>query len=196
MVIINLFGPPSSGKSTVAAGLFFLMKINKMSVELVNEFAKELVHEGRHEILTSGEQNYIFAEQLRRQKRLMGKFDFVVSDSPILLPLFYELRETPVEVRNPHFPDLVMSEFKRTTNFNYLLRRRHVFETAGRRHDERQSEEIDGELRGFLASRNINVMELDANPTTPEIILADIRKRIGASTNTLPFAGLDDPERQ
>lgn len=172
------------------------MKINKMSVELVHEFAKELVHEGRHNILTSGEQNYIFAEQLRRQKRLAGSFDFAVTDSPILLPLFYELRETPMELRNPSFPELVMNEFSRTQNFNYLLRRRHVFESAGRRHDEQQSEEIDSQLRAFLAQRNIDVVELEASPHTPEVILADIRKRIDVSNNTLPFKGLDDPGKQ
>lgn len=196
MIVINLFGPPSSGKSTVAAGLFFLMKINKMSVELVHEFAKELVHEGRHNILTSGEQNYIFAEQLRRQKRLVGNFDFAVTDSPILLPLFYELRETPVELRNPNFPELVMHEFGRTRNFNYLLKRRHVFETAGRRHDEHQSEEIDSQLRGFLEARGVDVVELEASPRTPEIILEDIRRRIDVANSTLPFADLDNPNKQ
>lgn len=193
MVIINLFGPPSSGKSTVAAGLFFLMKINKMRVELVNEFAKELVLEGRESIF--GEQNYIFAEQVRRQQRLRGGYDFAVTDSPILLPLFYELRETPMENRNPNFPGLVMKEFEKYTNFNYLLKRRHVFETVGRRHDETQSEVIDGELRGFLSARNIEVMELEASPRTPEIILADIRKRMDVANNSLPFEGLDSPEK-
>lgn len=192
MVVINLFGPPSSGKSTVAAGLFFLMKINKMRVELVSEFAKELVLEGRESIF--GEQNYIFAEQLRRQQRLRGDYDFVVTDSPILLPLFYDLRETPIENRNPNFPGLVMKEFEKYNNFNYLLKRRHSFETVGRRHDESQSEVIDGELRGFLSAREIDVLELEASPRTPEIILADIRARMGVANNSLPFDGLDTPE--
>jgi hypothetical protein len=192
MIVINIFGPPSAGKSTVASGLFFLMKINKMRVELVTEFAKELVLEGRESVF--GDQNYIFAEQLRRERRLEGQYDFVITDSPILLPLFFELRETPVEKRNPNFPPMVMEEFSKRTNFNYLLKRKHGFEKAGRRHDERQSEDIDGELRGFLSASNVPIMELEATPRTPEILLADIRKRIGVDSSVLPFSGLDAPE--
>ena len=68
MVVINLWGAPGSGKSTTAAGLFFLMKINKYKVELVTEYAKDLVWNG-HEAMF-GNQISIFAEQNWRIHRL------------------------------------------------------------------------------------------------------------------------------
>ena len=45
MIVINLFGGPSSGKTTMAAGLFRLLKTMNKKVELVQEFAKDLVWE-------------------------------------------------------------------------------------------------------------------------------------------------------
>ena len=46
---INLFGGPGVGKSTLAAGLFWFFKTNRLTlkhsyvIELVREFAKDLV---------------------------------------------------------------------------------------------------------------------------------------------------------
>jgi len=45
--IINLFSGPSGGKSSIAAGLFYKMKRNGLSVELVPEVAKDYVYEER-----------------------------------------------------------------------------------------------------------------------------------------------------
>lgn len=45
--VINIFGAPGCGKSTTAAGLFWRMKCDDMSVELVSEYAKACVFEDR-----------------------------------------------------------------------------------------------------------------------------------------------------
>ncbi|TYO65512.1 hypothetical protein FXV83_16395 [Bradyrhizobium hipponense] len=44
-LVINLIGGPGSGKSTTAAGLFFLMKLAGLKAELVVEYAKELSYD-------------------------------------------------------------------------------------------------------------------------------------------------------
>ena len=59
--VINIFGAPNAGKSTVAAGLFYIMKINGYNVELVNESAKDLVWNGQTEHLS--EQLIVFTKQ-------------------------------------------------------------------------------------------------------------------------------------
>ena len=41
--IINIFGNPGSGKSTIAAYLFTALKSRNIEVELVTETAKDLV---------------------------------------------------------------------------------------------------------------------------------------------------------
>lgn len=45
-IFINFLGEPSAGKSTIAAGLYFLMKKRRYSVEIVTEYAKDLIYDG------------------------------------------------------------------------------------------------------------------------------------------------------
>lgn len=182
MIVINLWGAPSSGKSTTAAGLFFLMKINKFKVELVAEFAKDLVWD-RHDSLF-GNQLYIFAEQNRRLARLDGHgLDFAIIDSPIPLPAFYK----PGGYLDG-FDALVFEQFHRYNNLNYFLHRTGTFEKIGRRHNESESERLSGDLRTFMEKHQIEMTEMDANPKTPEKILADIQRRLPPAVEALPFA--------
>ena len=85
--VICLCGGPGVGKSTVATGLFSALKQRKVSCEYVSEYAKEVVWEGTHKLLEN--QIHIFAEQFRRQFRLLGKVDYIVTDSPLILSSVY-----------------------------------------------------------------------------------------------------------
>lgn len=168
VLVINLWGAPSSGKSTTAAGLFFLLKINKWRVELVTEFAKELVWDGRENYF--GNQVSIFAEQNHRLNRLIPHgVEAAVTDSPLPLPAFYQ----PGGYL-PSFTLLVMEQFRRHNNINFFLRRKHSFEVIGRRHDESQAEEIDTQLREFLRINGIDYVEVDASPNAPQVIFDHI----------------------
>jgi len=169
MKVINLWGAPSSGKSTTAAGLFFLMKINKKRVELVTEFAKDLVWEGREQAF--GDQTFIYGEQNHRLHRLEGKVDFTITDSPIPLPIFYMPKGYLKK-----FPEMVMEQFHRYENINYLLKRNHAYENNGRRHSEEQSQEIADELEQFLNEQKINYTVIEANPYTPTKLFEEIEK--------------------
>lgn len=52
MLIVNLFGQPSCGKSTNSARLFAMLKDLNINCELVTEYAKELTWEERHRTLS------------------------------------------------------------------------------------------------------------------------------------------------
>ena len=164
MLVINLWGAPSSGKSTTAAGLFFLLKINKWRVELVTEYAKELVWDGRENFF--GNQVSIFAEQNHRLNRLIPHgIEAALVDSPLPLPAFYQ-----PDGYLGSFTQLVMEQYNRHNNINFFLRRKHSFEAIGRRHDEGQAREIDLRLREFMTTNGIEFMEIDANPQAPQVI--------------------------
>lgn len=171
MIVINLWGAPGSGKSTTAAGLFFLMKINKFKVELVTEYAKDLVWD-RHETMF-GNQISIFAEQNRRLHRLLDHgMDFVITDSPLPLPSFYKPKSY-----FEHFDAMVAETFHSYNNINYFLERVESFEKIGRRHNETESIRIAQDLRGFMDAMGLEYQCLEANPKTPEVIFQDLEGR-------------------
>jgi AAA domain len=86
--IINFWGSPGTGKSTTAAGLFYLMKTKGYNVELVTEHAKEWAWE--HKEISLYNQLNITMEQWRREERLLGKVDYIITDCPLYLGSFYE----------------------------------------------------------------------------------------------------------
>ncbi len=61
-LIVNLFGGPGAGKSTMAAGLFSELKWRGINCELATEYAKEKVWEESYAIFEN--QIYIFGKQL------------------------------------------------------------------------------------------------------------------------------------
>ncbi len=125
--IINLFGGPGAGKTTCAWEIAAELKKKGYVTEYVSEYAKELVWNGEHEKLDGSLQNQklIYEEQKHRIDRLIGKVDFIVTDSPTLLSLAY-LKEPDKE-----FADKISKEFKENNNFCMIVQRGNVFEKEG-----------------------------------------------------------------
>ena len=86
-VVINLFGGPGLGKSTIASGLFYRMKVAGFQVESVTEYAKDVVWDQAPTKFS--DQLYITAKQNRKLWRLQDQVEWIVSDSPLLLGLHY-----------------------------------------------------------------------------------------------------------
>lgn len=117
MKVINLFGGPGVGKSTVAADLFAMMKREGYNVELVNEYAKEVTWEGHFSYLD--DEFYVLAHQNRRLVRLRDKVDYVITDSPILLGLAY----TPPDYYPQYFSKFIHEVWNSYSNINIVLER-------------------------------------------------------------------------
>lgn len=116
--VINLFGNPGSGKSTTASFLFTELKKRNYEVEWAFEVAKELVWEEDFDLLKN--QIFVFAAQMHRIDRLIGKVDYVVTDSPLLLKVgFYKWRNLPAP---KHFKKLVQAYVKKYNNINIYLK--------------------------------------------------------------------------
>lgn len=163
--IINIFGGPGIGKSTVAAGLFHLMKTRQIDVELVTEYAKDLVWEGREAFLREPDQLYIFAQQYRRISRLIGKVEYAITDSPIFLSIVYP----PID---PHdfMEPFILDVWNTFNNENFVLRRSTNYIDEGRAHSEDESNELDEKIRHNLNSNRISYTEVDVHNETPTTI--------------------------
>ena len=147
-LIINIMGGPGVGKSTAAAKIFTQLKEKQFNVELVTEVAKEMVWEDRLPVLK--DQLYIFAKQNRRLERLRDKVDFVVTDSPGILAIAYQVPDY-----YHSFTELVVDVHNSYNNINFVLPRHHQFDPKGRAHDEQASKDIDATIKNILETHNL-----------------------------------------
>jgi hypothetical protein len=169
MKVINIFGGPGAGKSTTAAGLFYLMKLDHLRVELVTEYAKEVTWERRHNLLS--DQLYMFAEQHRRLVRLRGQVDYVVTDSPLLLSAVYREESYPVV-----FEQLVLEFWNAFDNCNFALKRVKEYVKLGRRQTEAEAKEVDTRVEQVLARFEVPHAVLPGDKDAPAKILESIKQ--------------------
>lgn len=163
MKVINFFGSPGAGKSTQAAGLFYLMKKNKYNVELVTEVAKEHVYEKNAKALS--EQNYVFANQEYRLAVLRDVVDFVITDSPIILSNIYVKEKYPSS-----FNKFCFDMFKSYDNINFYIERNHLYSHVGRNQNEEEADEIGEKIKNFLHYYLIDSTTFVAGDNTPNEI--------------------------
>jgi len=146
MIAVNLFSGPGSGKSTGAAWIFAKLKMAGVNAELVTEFAKDKVWERNEKALAN--QAYVFGKQYFRFSRLEGEVECVVTDSPLLLGVFYNKDPRLGEEFNN-----VMARVSKsigTPHLDYFVRRVKPYNPKGRLQTESESDEISMKIRALL----------------------------------------------
>ena len=148
-IVINLFGAPGSGKSTGAAYIFSQLKMNNVNCELITEYAKDKTWE--HNSAALGCQEYMFGKQSFRMQRCRNQVDVIITDSPLLLGIFYN--EDPVLDEN--FTNVVLRRFHSYTNLNYLITRCKPYNPIGRNQTQAESDMIGDRIQDFLDDKGI-----------------------------------------
>ena len=161
-VVINLFGGPGCGKSTIAAELFATLKKQGYEVELVTEYAKDKVWEESYKTLEN--QIYVFAKQLHRMWRLKDKVQFIITDSPLPLSIIYD------RDKNEDLKNLIITTFNSFNNINIVINRSTVYNQNGRYQNEEQANEIDNQIRELLISYFIPFQSEDINNVVETIL--------------------------
>lgn len=142
--VLNLYGGPGVGKSTIAAGLFYEMKKLGYKVELITEFAKDLVYSEDNTRLS--DQLLVFAEQHHKIFRLKNKVDYVITDSPLNLSIVYN-----TSIDKEIYKEIVNAVFNNYENINFFIERNDdFFQEYGRIHNLEQSKSLDEEIRQIL----------------------------------------------
>ena len=151
--IINIFGGPGAGKSTLAASIFSIMKKNGKSVELVTEYAKQMVFEERMNVLGE-DQLYIFAKQHRKIFILRNTVEYIVTDSPFVQGITYFNSDV---VDQLDFNRLVLGTHHSYPNLNILAIRSEgiKYEQMGRTQNEKEATMKTEEIVDFLHENDI-----------------------------------------
>lgn len=168
--VINLFGGPGTGKSTVAADLFAYMKWHNMNVELVDEYAKQLSWERRYDTLT--DQLYVIAKQNHKLQRLNKQVEWVITDSPLIMCLPY----TDKDFLPNSFKPMVIELWKTYENINIFLKREKPFHPIGRHHNEHQSIQLDKDIKQLLIDNSVIHLDVPANDRAKTHIFNYIEK--------------------
>lgn len=155
MLVVNLFGVPSSGKSTGAAYIFSKLKLAGVNAELVTEFAKDKVWEDTKAVFEN--QAYIFGKQSFRISRCEGKVDVIVTDSPLPLSIFYNKN---THIYGASFNKFVMDVFNHYNNYNFFIHRVKPYNPNGRFQSEEESNALKKPMMNFLTRCNIPYWEV------------------------------------
>jgi len=149
MLVINLWGGPGAGKSTVAAGVFVALRQGtEANVELTNEFATDLCFEQAKANLK--DQIYLLGNQWHRLWRLeqLG-VDVAVCDSPLGIGIPY------IRQRKPDYYDEYVALVKKlydqfpTTN---IMINRDIYAVGGFKGNKKSTyspylEDLDRQIR-------------------------------------------------
>lgn len=152
-LVINLFAGPGAGKSTTAAGVFHQMKKAGLSVELVTEYAKDRVWEEHYSVFS--DQLYLLAKQNRRLRRLIGKVDYVITDSPLLLGQAYATADIDA------IKYITTWAFNKYDNLNIFIKRTKPYDTRGRNETYDEALEVDEKVYKLLENYPCKILKDD-----------------------------------
>lgn len=153
-LIVNLYAGPGAGKSTGAAYLFYRLKSAGINAEYVTEFAKDKTWEGADCALHC--QPYITGKQIFRIRRVYGKVDVIVTDSPIALGSMY--------ADSDEMKALCISEAKRfPKQMNFFINRRKAYNPSGRNQTYEESCRIDESVKKMLETNHFHYVDIDGD---------------------------------
>ena len=146
-LLINFYGGPGCGKSTICAGLFYQLKTLGYNCEMALEFAKDKVWEESYKVLD--DQIYILGKQFHKLYRLKDKVDIIITDSPILLGAYYQ------KTRSKALEDLILECRREFNNIDIFLERSTDYDPNGRMQTQEEALKIDDGIKLLLQEKFI-----------------------------------------
>jgi len=178
-ILINLFGGPGIGKSSISAGITYKLKKKHISCNNPYEFLKTLAWDKNYPAIQ--DQLYVFANQHRGIAQSYGKVDYIVIDSPIMFSTIYHSYYTkgyPAEYYGESFHKMVVDLHNNYDNLNILLKRSNTeINEAERFQDLKQSIEIDELCKAKLEEHNLPYHEVEVGSKTVKQILKLLKQR-------------------
>jgi len=175
--IINLYGGPGSGKSTSAAYYYYLLKAAGDNVELVREYVKDWAWEGRK--ISTYDQIYFLGKQVRRESMLYGKVDWIVTDSPVMMNLYYAQRYC-TQTLGEGVRAATLSFYRQALedghkHLHIFLHRTKPYQGEGRYQTEAEAREIDDGIKQVLNGLRVPFIESTPDEADLKAVLEKIK---------------------
>ena len=168
-LVVNFFGAPGAGKSTLAAAVFAKLKMQGVSCELVDEYVKGAVWENRIKIIQN--QLYLLGKQYQKLARIGNDVDIIITDSPIVMGIYYNRLNAPnFDFDEKVFAPIVLECYKSFQNLNFFVKRHHKYETKGRYQTEEEAKKMEVDLVNLCNQYNIPFIEVASSEKTAEEI--------------------------
>ena len=169
MKVINFFGAPGVGKSTISMMVTAMLKRKRIDAEVSLEFVKEYIHTGNENLLAY--QNFIFAQQERQIRILLDskEVEYAITDAPLIHSVFYSAENYPV-----FFKELVFEIFNSYENINFLVKRRHPYSYTSRMHNEEKSNLLAAKMVAFLTNHNVPYIEIYSDDDIQEKVVQHV----------------------
>lgn len=175
-IVVNLLGAAGSGKSTLAAEVFYKLKKKGVNCEYVTEYAKGIVYEENYNRLQ--DQLLVLSNQFHSINMLKGKVDVVITDSPLLVSIFYNKEFTKNPMPYKLMEDLVMYCYSTSDNINYFIKRNHVYKQEGRYQDEKVARQQENEMIEMVENLEVDCKYLFSTDDCANIIVKDVEERL------------------
>jgi hypothetical protein len=172
--IINLFGGPGIGKSSIASGLTYKLKKQHIACDNPYEFPKLLAWDENHSAIR--DQLFVLANQHRGIVKSYGKVDYIILDSPIILSLtyknVYKSNEYPAILYGDSFDKMVLDIYNQYDNINILLKRSQGKHNDNERYQNlEESIVLDNVIENSLIDNNLPYHVINVNGNTVKNIL-------------------------
>ncbi len=161
-IIIDIYGGPGSGKSSTAKMLSGLINSLGYTSETPEEYPKYLIHKEDFKSLSN--QIGIFSEHKLRIDSLLGKYDFIISDSPTLMQNIY-IKDVYGKKDYKLLRKLVKLEHQKHNDrrISFFLNRKHNFKEIGRVQNEEQALEKSKQIKRYLIKNEVDFIEYDTH---------------------------------
>ena len=145
-LVVNFFGGPGAGKSTLALGVASKLKQAGVNCEFIHEFAKELTWDERFNAMKN--QTWILGSQYEMLRRCVDQVDVIITDTSLLNSALYGRKLS----FGDKIGDLAIAMFNSMENMTFVVDRKKKYNPVGRSQDEEAALIIDQEVRDFLSS--------------------------------------------
>ena len=156
-LVVNFYGGPGTGKSTMTAHVFALLKWAGYNCEMAREYAKDKVWEKSINVLD--DQIHVFGEQYHRLHILQNEVDIILTDSPLIMGLIYAIN---TDVPYTSLKHLNLDAYDSMNNLDIVLKRTKDFEPKGRLQNLNESLKIDNDIIDLLEDNLIQYHNFDA----------------------------------